>query len=118
MFGDEAGAGRETVEAFGLETGLPIVRRSFGWIERRDHPDVLRCTDPVDVMAFLTSYPPGETATSEQRHRLEMVVRDRMAEGGGALVVHTEAGVLICRDPRPAAGTPGSGPDTAENPAS
>src|SRR5690606_27868521 len=67
---------------------------------RRDHPDVLHCTEPADVVAFLTSYPPGEHATAEQRTRLDAVVRDRIDAGGGALVVHKEVGVLLCRQPR------------------
>jgi SAM-dependent methyltransferase len=90
----------ETVEVFGIETGEAILRARFGSVELRRYPDVLRCTDPADVVAFIASTPPTDTAGPEALEHLRTVVARRFDEGGGVLEVTKETGLFLCADPR------------------
>jgi SAM-dependent methyltransferase len=89
----------ETVVAFGVESGERMLAESFGSVAWRLYPDELVCTDPDDVIAFLTSSPPGEGADADQRARLRSAVGRRFDAGGGTLRVTKETGVFVCRDP-------------------
>jgi SAM-dependent methyltransferase len=88
------------VDIFGTVTGRPILDRSFNDIRWHEYPDELRCTVPDDVVAFLTSAPPGEDATPEQREELRRAVDRRFAAGHGVFTVSKETGVFLARGPR------------------
>ena len=84
---------------FGSISGVPLLQRSFGEIEWRSHEDRLVCTEPDDIVVYLTSVPPGEGASPSQLAQLHTEVRRRVADGGGALAVSKDAGPFIARDP-------------------
>ncbi len=88
-----------TAEVFGSVTGAAILRRSFATVEWRAYDDELRCTEPDDVVAALTSTPPGEDASPAQVQQLRQAVQRRFDAGDGVLVISKETGVLLGRDP-------------------
>jgi SAM-dependent methyltransferase len=98
----------DTVAAFGIDSGTPMLRAAFYEVEWLDYEDELRCTDPDDVLAFLRSVPPGEGATPAQVAAMEHAVRRRFREGDGTMVVAKEAGLFRCRGPRQGAGASGT----------
>jgi len=79
-------------EVFGSITGGPILRRSFARVEWRAYGDTLLCTSADDVVAFLSSAPPGQDATPDQRTELERAVEGRFETDGGVLAVTQETG--------------------------
>lgn len=87
----------KNAEVFGAQSGAAILRDSFDRVEWRLHVDELACTHVGDVVAYLTSVPPGERATAEQIGQLESEVSSRMAQGDGTFRVAKEAGVFVCR---------------------
>jgi SAM-dependent methyltransferase len=88
-------------EIFGTVTGRAILGRSFAAVKWREYEDTLRCTDPDDVVAFLTSASPGEDASPDQLAELRRVVDERFDTGGGVFTVSKETGVLLARGARP-----------------
>lgn len=86
--------------AFGIDSGGAVLRDRFEDVEWRAYEDELVCTDPADVLAFLTSTPPGEDASDAERRRLEGAVAERFEAGGGVLRIAKESGVFLCRRPR------------------
>jgi SAM-dependent methyltransferase len=90
---------------FGAVSGVPLLEQSFGEVEWRSHVDRLLCTEPDDIVAYLTSVPPGEGASPSQLAQLRTEVRRRVVDGGGVLVVSKEAGAFIAREPSPARST-------------
>jgi SAM-dependent methyltransferase len=82
---------------FGLETGEPMLRAAFGSVELTRYPDRLRCTDPGDVLAFMTSTPPADTAGVEEIDALRAAVDDAFARGDGVFEITKDTGVFICR---------------------
>jgi ubiquinone/menaquinone biosynthesis C-methylase UbiE len=86
-------------DVFGSVTGLPILRRYFSDVEWHEYLDTLRCTDPDDVVAFLTSAPPGEDASAQQLADLRRAVQSRFGAGKGVLTVCKETGVFLARGP-------------------
>jgi hypothetical protein len=89
----------DTVRAFGIESGRPVLEAWFGSVEWVAYPDELRCTDPADVLAFLRSVPPGEDATPEQDAAMEEAVARRFESGGGVMAIAKETGLFRCRRP-------------------
>ena len=98
VFGGPASS--ENTEAFGAETGAAIVGRSFESVEWRPYADTLRCTSPDDVVAFLTSGPPGEDASPGELDELRRVVASRFDAGDGVFEVSKDMGILLARRPR------------------
>jgi SAM-dependent methyltransferase len=88
-----------SVEAFGLETGEPILRAAFGEVELRLYPDKLTVTGAEDIHAYLTSSPPGLTATPAQDMALRAAITKAFAAGGGVLTVEKRVGLFLCRRP-------------------
>jgi SAM-dependent methyltransferase len=86
--------------AFSLEVGEPMMRHWFDRVEVRRSTDVLRVTDPADVVAYLLSYPPGDDAGPEARARLDAEVRNAFSAGGGVFCVTRDAGYILGRGPR------------------
>ena len=92
--------GDRTVEAFGLANGKEMLEARFEAVELRRYPDDLQVTSPLDALAYMTSYPPGEDATPEQLESLEAEVDAAFEEGDGVLVVRKDVGLFLCRGPR------------------
>jgi SAM-dependent methyltransferase len=85
--------------SFGSVTGEPILRTCFASVEWREYADTLRCTDPDEVVAFLTSAPPGEDASVDQLRDLQRAVERRFREGKGVFEISKETGAFLARDP-------------------
>jgi hypothetical protein len=93
--------GSATVDMFGTESGEPMLRHHFDQVEWRLYEDELHCTRADDVVAFITSSPPGEDATLEQHQHLLSVVEERLERGRGLLRVSKGTGVFLARRPKP-----------------
>lgn len=86
---------------FGSVSGLPMIEAVFGEVEWRTYTDQLRCTDPADVIAYLTSFPPGEDAEPEVLAELNRAVHERFADGSGVFTITKNSGAFVAREPRP-----------------
>jgi SAM-dependent methyltransferase len=84
---------------FNLETGEPILRRHIGGVEVTRALDELRVTDPADVVAYLTSFPPGETADADGLARLARLTDAAFAAQGGVFPVVRDTGYIVARKP-------------------
>lgn len=84
-------------DAFGPLSGFAPLEHHFNSIEWRTFEDHLRCTDVEDVLAYLTSTPPGANATPEQLKALREEIQRRMDSGRGVLEVTKEGGVFLAR---------------------
>lgn len=89
----------ETMEVFNPDNGFSMLRRHFTDVRYIAYPDMLRCTDPEVVLAYMCSFPPGEDATPGQMAELAAAVEVRFASGQGVLTVTKEVGCFIARDP-------------------
>ena len=99
VFGAESG--RWFTEVFGIDNGATMLCEQFDDVEWRPYTDRLICRHADDVLTFLLSCPPGETAGPEQLAHLTQVVQARFDAGGGVLEVAKETGVFVCRRPNP-----------------
>ena len=59
--------------------------------------DELRVTDPADVVAYLTSFPPGDSAGPEDQTRLQRLTDAAFAASGGLFPVVRDTGYMIAR---------------------
>jgi SAM-dependent methyltransferase len=89
----------ENPDVFGSVTGGAILGQNFRSVEWREYADTLRCTSPDDVLAFLTSAPPGEDASPYQLRNLRRALESRFDAGEGTFVVSKETGVFLGRIP-------------------
>jgi SAM-dependent methyltransferase len=87
-------------ERFGSVTGVGILGAAFAEVEWRGYEDELRCTDVDDVLAYLTSTPPGESATAAERGLLRERIRERLDEGAGIFTVVKDSGAFLAHGPR------------------
>lgn len=55
----------QTADVFDPGIGFRLLGHHFDDVRWLAYPDRLRCTDPADVMAYLCSTPPAETATPD-----------------------------------------------------
>jgi hypothetical protein len=78
-----------------------VLPTRFGDVEWLAYADRLDCRDPDDVVAYLASTPPVETATDDQHRQVVAAVAARFAAGGGRLRVSKDTGVFLCRTPQP-----------------
>jgi SAM-dependent methyltransferase len=85
--------------AFGLESGEAAMRRHFGKVEVHRSVDEMRITDPADLIAYMTSFPPGDTADEGTRVKLKTVVENAFAAGGGAVTTVRDGGYIVARTP-------------------
>jgi len=80
---------------FGKTNGRAILASRFGSVRWHQHPSVMVCTSPNDVVAFIASTAAGQEASPEQRRALEEAVAARFDEGGGSLRISTDAGCFV-----------------------
>jgi len=95
VFGGEHGD--QVSAAFTLENGQPLVEAVFATVELRKYPDRLVCTEPRDIIDYLTSSPPGDGASQAQIEALRQTVAAAFEKGYGKLVVTKDVGVFLCR---------------------
>jgi len=86
--------------SFSLESGRPWLERHFKEVTVHPGTDILRVTDPQDVVNFIRSYPPGDTATEDQLQRLDAELAKRMAAQGNVFPITRIAGYMVARNPR------------------
>ncbi|HEY2706530.1 MAG TPA: hypothetical protein VGI95_00625 [Caulobacteraceae bacterium] len=67
----------------------------FDRVEVRRKADVLHVTDPADLVAYLTSFPPKDRATPSALERLNKIAAAAVAEGGGAFDMARDSGYLL-----------------------
>jgi SAM-dependent methyltransferase len=89
--------GDQLSAAFTLENGRPMVEAVFATVELRKYPDELVCTEPRDIIDYLTSSPPGDGASENQIHALHEAVAAAFAKSGGKFIVTKDVGVFLCR---------------------
>lgn len=87
-------------DVFGSVSGRTLLEQGFEVVEWHQFDDELRCTDVEDLMAYLTTTPPSEGATSEQLRQLRAEVEYRVRKGDGTLYVTKDTGVFLARRPR------------------
>jgi ubiquinone/menaquinone biosynthesis C-methylase UbiE len=90
----------QTVDVFGAETGFVILRDHFDDVRWFQSHDVLRCTDPADVLAYVCSTPPAEDANVDQLAQLEREVAAAFERGRGTMTITKDTGCFVCRRPR------------------
>jgi SAM-dependent methyltransferase len=90
----------DEVSRFGRETGGDLLRASFADVEWHPFADRIACTDPADVVAYMTSFPPGEGATPPQRAALQAGIDAAFAAGAGTFHITKETGTFVARRPR------------------
>lgn len=90
-------ARKNNAEIFGPTSGIPMLRECFSDIEWRGHRDAILCTDPDDVVRYLTSMPPGSGASPSQLGLLRSEVVRRMAIANGVLAISKDSGVFLSR---------------------
>jgi SAM-dependent methyltransferase len=96
VFGGEHGD--QVSSAFTLENGRPILEPVFKAVELRQYPDRLVCTDPRDIIDYLTSSPPGDDASEQQIEALREAVTIAFQKNGGKFTVTKDIGVFLCRE--------------------
>jgi hypothetical protein len=85
------------LDAFTLEGGEAILRRHFADVTVTRARDELRVTDPADIVAYLTSFPPGDGAGNADLRRLARMTDAAFAAGGGVFVVVRDTGYIVGR---------------------
>ncbi len=85
-------------EVFGIETGEARLREQFGSIVWHAFDNDLAVDDPAAVVAYGLSFPPGESATPDQRDQFTAAVQRRFVDG--RLRIRTRTGLFVCRAPR------------------
>jgi SAM-dependent methyltransferase len=87
-------------DPFGSHTGRALLEQHFSDIEWRQFDDGLACTKVEDVVAYLTSTPPGEDASQEELKRLWAETEKRIDRGGGVLKITKDTGLFLARRAR------------------
>jgi SAM-dependent methyltransferase len=95
VFGGEGG--ERASSRFTLESGAPMLAAAFDTVELRRYDDPLTCTDPADVIGYITSSPPADQADPAQLASLRRAVADAFERGGGSLRVCKDVGLFCCR---------------------
>lgn len=85
--------------AFGFDRAQALLQERFGNADLDVHPQTMQVTEPETVYLALTSYPPGETAPAEQQAAFRRAIEEAFVQGGGALEVTKQVGVITSRKP-------------------
>ena len=89
--------GRDLAQHFGLETGAPVLNAAFDAVELHPFDDRLACEDAEDVIAYVRSFPPGNTATAEELQKLTTAIADTFSQNGGVYPITKRTGAFVCR---------------------
>lgn len=84
------------LEAFGLETGPPMVERHFDDVVVEHRPGVLAVTDPDAVLDYLRSM----SARGEPKGKVAEAIRQRVSAAigtDGSFKISTDAGLVLAR---------------------
>jgi SAM-dependent methyltransferase len=80
--------------SFGIEAAEAALKARMNAVELVTFRDVLRVIDGEDIVAVLTSYPPGEHATDAQLGVLRKAIAKRMAEQNGLFLITKRQGLV------------------------
>ena len=81
-------------ERFGLEVASEALRARLDDVETSTVSNVLRVTDGEDIVAALTSYPPGEHASQHQLGTLRTMITTRLMAENGVFSITTRQGLI------------------------
>ena len=95
VFGDHR---EQLYEVFGIDSGEARLRESFSSVAWHAFDNDLIVDDPAPVVNYGLSFPPGETATTNQQAEFADAVQRRFI--GGRLRIRTRTGVFVSRGPR------------------
>lgn len=90
----------QTVDVFGAESGFAILRDHFDDVRWLQANDVLHCTDPEDVLAYVCSTPPAEDASPAQLRQITDALGRAFELGNGTMIITKDVGCFVCRSPR------------------
>jgi SAM-dependent methyltransferase len=82
---------------FDIEMAGPMLKAVFADVDYMPFRSHLVCTDPADVCAFLTSYPPGDGAPPDRQARLREITDAAFGDNGGVLEIGKVVGLFRCR---------------------
>ena len=82
---------------FGLEQASKALGACFERIDVARFEDVYAVSDPDDILAYLTSLPPGIDASEKELATLQRLISLAFVAGNGVLRVRREAGLLAAR---------------------
>jgi SAM-dependent methyltransferase len=88
-------AANDPTAPFGAVSGVDILRAHFANVEWHHFEDALHCTDADDVLAYITSHPPAESATPKQIKALRETIQQRLDAGNGTLLVSKQTGAFV-----------------------
>lgn len=77
-----------------------MLEEAFAELALERYDDDLVVTDPADVMAYITSSPPGSDASAGELDRLEAAAKAAFARGGGTMKIGKDTGLFTCRGRR------------------
>jgi SAM-dependent methyltransferase len=80
---------------FGPANGLAMLRDHFSSVAWVPYRDELACTSPADVLAYLTSFPPAQGASADERRQLEDAIEAEFVAGDGVFRVTKESGAFV-----------------------
>jgi SAM-dependent methyltransferase len=89
--------GDQPSAVFALENGRPMIEACFATVELRKYPDRLVCTEPQDIIDYLTSSPPGDGASETEIRALHEIVAAAFDKSGGKFIITKDVGVFLCR---------------------
>jgi ubiquinone/menaquinone biosynthesis C-methylase UbiE len=81
---------------FDSESGVEALQRAFENVTWHQYEDELRCTEVEDVIGYITSSPPGETATPSQIDQLRALIVGSMKRG--EFVITKDTGAFVAWD--------------------
>ncbi|MCO5730012.1 class I SAM-dependent methyltransferase [Rhizobium sp. SSA_523] len=82
---------------FGFKEADEMMRQTFGTVSILRHPARLRVTDPEDVFLAMTSFPPGEDASSDTLEAFRAAIAEAFERGGGAVEAEQERALFLAR---------------------
>ncbi|KQN72559.1 class I SAM-dependent methyltransferase [Devosia sp. Leaf64] len=84
-------------DAFGLDRAEHLLKAQFGNAALKIYPATMRVTDPEVVYLAMTSYPPGDTAPTDQQAAFRAAIHSAFEAGNGGVDVTKEVGLVVSR---------------------
>ncbi len=81
--------------AFGFDEACEMLASQFGNVRVMRYPAHLRVTDPEDIFLTLTSYPPGDEASTAELAALREAIEHAFRASHGQLTITKEVGLFV-----------------------
>ena len=85
-------------DVFGIDSGEARLRKTFQDVSWHAYDNALVVGDLDAAVAYGLSFPPGDSASPEQRRALRDALHRQFE--GDTLTIHTRGGSFVCRRPR------------------